>query len=654
MDRGLPVEIDNVDAVTCGDMANAIRVLAVDAVGASTSGNPDMSLAMADVATVLWRRFLKVDPAKPNWADRDRFVLSAGENEMLLNALLHLTGDEAMTIDRLKIGGLHGSNNGVQPADGHGAGIETITPRFGQDLTNAVGLAFGERVMASQHGADLVDHDTFMFASLGCLTEGNHHQAASLAAHLKLGRLMVFFDENETPFDGATKPIRSGDILKRFEGYGWDVSRIEGHDHDAITKAIDKARKSPKPSLIACKTTIGSTTSDKPAITAAGHADSENLPTMRQVLGWPQSPFVIPDEIRQAWQSIAERGRSAREAWELAFMEKDVATRAKFGRAQAGGLSDSWRMALENHCRKLVEEQPAAAGRTASRRALGVLTQSAPNIIKVSDEFAEVSEAEAEAADGPGDQDSHSGEHEDIMAAVMNGIAQHGGLLPYGRIAHDFSGGARNAIRQSALTGLRVVYVLTPEHVGAGEDGPLQQSHDQLASLRAIPNLDVMHPADAVETAECWALALRRREGPSVLALSHQTMPTLRRTQSDENLSARGAYVLAKASSSTRAMTLLASGSDVHTALDARERLEAMGIPTAVVSVPCIERFDRQSHDYRTGVLGTAPRLAIEAENPFGWTRYVDSQDDVIGSTAEAIVERVFDKIADRRRLEAA
>jgi transketolase len=669
MDTGLPMEMNHADTVSQAEMANAIRALAMDAVEAAKSGHPGMPMGMADVATVLWTQFLTFDPTKPDWADRDRFVLSAGHGSMLLYALLHLTGYRDMTIEELKRFRQLGSVTAGHPEYGHAAGIETTTGPLGQGLANAVGMALAERILAEQHGAALVDHYTYVMAGDGCLMEGISHEAASLAGHLELGKLIVFFDDNAVTIDGASDLASSEDTKKRFEAYGWHVQGIDGHDQEAIARAIKSARKSDKPSLIACKTTIGFGAPSKQG-TASVHGaplGEDETAAARKTLGWPHEPFVVPARIKQAFEAAGARGREVRLAWERRFMEMDIATRAKFGRSQAGGLCDSWRSALEDHCRKLVDEKPVMASREASQAALEVLTQSAPNIIGGSADLTDSNKTQTAATEplAAGDfagRYIHYGVREHAMAAIMNGIALHKGLVPYGGTFLVFSDYARHAIRLSALMGLRVIYVLTHDSIGLGEDGPTHQPVEHLASLRAMPNLDVYRPADAVETAECWALALTRRDGPSVLALSRQTLPAVRTVHSTGNLSERGAYILADATGK-RAVTILATGSEVQIALDAKTRLDDLGFPTAVVSMPCQERFEQQPEDYRANVLGSAPRLAIEAASPFGWTRYVKSEDDVVGMagfgasapaedlyqhfgiTAEALVERALLKI---------
>ena len=435
MDTGLPMEMNQAHAVDRTAMANAVRVLSMDAVEAAASGHPGMPMGMADVATVLWTEFLTFDPSKPDWADRDRFVLSAGHGSMLLYSLLHLTGYEDMSIDELKRFRQLGSVTAGHPEYGAAAGIETTTGPLGQGFANAVGMALAERILSEQHSDALVDHYTYVIAGDGCLMEGISHEAASLAGHLALGKLIVLFDDNQTTIDGPTDLACSDDVLKRFEAYGWHVCRIDGHDSGAIAGAIKKARVDPRPSLIACRTTIGLGAPAKQG-TAGVHGaplGAEEIAATREALGWSHPPFVVPAAIKQAFEAAGKRGREVREAWERRFMEMDVATRAKFGRAQAGGLCDSWRLALEEHCRKLVDEKPAMASREASQEALEILTQSAPNIIGGSADLTgsndtKTTVTETIAADEFAGRYIHYGVREHAMAAVMNGLALHKGL----------------------------------------------------------------------------------------------------------------------------------------------------------------------------------------------------------------------------------
>jgi transketolase len=651
--------------VTTREMANALRALAMDAVEQARSGHPGMPMGMADVATVLFARFLTFDPSAPDWPDRDRFVLSAGHGSMLLYALLHLTGYEEMTLEQLKHFRQLGARTAGHPELGHAAGIETTTGPLGQGISNAVGMALAERMLACRHGRALVDHFTYAIASDGDLMEGISHEACSLAGHLGLGRLIVLFDDNGISIDGPTSLACSDDVLGRFEAYGWQALRIDGHDVEAIAGAIEAAQADPRPSLIACRTVIGFGAPNKEG-TAATHGaplgEAEVL-AARGRLGWPYPPFVIPDALRDAWRAAGERGAEMRLAWERRLEAAKPSMRSYFTRAQVGELPARWQDALSAFKEQLAAERPAWATRKASEETLKVLTRAIPDLVGGSADLTGSNNTRTESTPALTASDMkgryvHYGVREHAMAAIMNGIALHRGLIPYGGTFLIFSDYCRPAIRLSALMRQRVVYVFTHDSIGLGEDGPTHQPVEQLASLRAMPTLFVFRPADAIETAECWALAIEREGGPSALALTRQNLPTVRSKTAAENLSARGAYVLAEANA-PRALTLLATGSEVHLALEAQSRLQAEGVPVAVVSMPCFELFELQDRDYRAEVLGSAPRLAIEAASPFGWTRYVASEDDVVGMTtfgasgpyealyehfgitAEAIVERV-------------
>ncbi len=616
-------------------LANAIRVLAMDAVEAAKSGHPGMPMGMADVATVLWTRFLRFDPTDPEWPDRDRFVLSAGHGSMLLYALLHLTGFPGMGIEELeRFRQLHSKTPG-HPEYGHTPGVETTTGPLGQGLANAVGMALAERLLAERFGPELVDHWTYVIAGDGCLMEGISHEAASLAGHLRLGRLIVLFDDNGISIDGPTTLTCSDDHLKRFEAYGWHTLRVDGHDPEAVARAILEARADPRPSLIACRTIIGFGAPNKQG-TAATHGaplGAAEVAAARERLGWPWPPFEIPEPIAAAWRAVGARGAGERRAWaqRLAASPK----RAAFEEALAGRLPEKAVAALRAHAAALAESRPSMATRKASEAALEVLTAHVPQLLGGSADLTHSNNTITKHTKPvvPGDFSGRYlfyGVREHAMAAIMNGIALHKGFVPYGGTFLVFSDYCRNAIRLSALMGLRVVYVMTHDSIGLGEDGPTHQPVEHLASLRAIPNLLVFRPADAIETAECWELALARTATPSILALSRQNLPTVRREAGGENRCARGGYVLAEAEGGPRALTILATGSEVAIALEARERLQARGVPTAVVSLPCFELFEEQDAAWRAAVLGSAPRIAIEAASPFGWTRYVDSEQDVV------------------------
>jgi transketolase len=655
---------------TLKDMANAIRALAMDAVERASSGHPGMPMGMADVATVLFTRFLRFDPKAPDWPDRDRFVVSAGHGSMLLYALLHLTGYEDMTLEELRRFRQVDARTAGHPEFGHARGIETTTGPLGQGISNAVGMALAERMLAARHGPSLVDHFTYVIASDGDLMEGISHEACSLAGHLGLGKLIVLFDDNGISIDGPTSLSCSDDVLARFEAYGWQALGVDGHDVEAIEGAIEAARADERPSLIACRTVIGFGAPGKQG-TAATHGaplGEEEIAGAREKLGWPYPAFVIPDHVLAAWRAAGARGAKARAAWQRALDAADASTRQELERTQAGELPAGWQQAVQAFKAKLAEDRPSWATRKSSEEALKVLTRAIPELVGGSVDLTGSNNTRTESTPPITATDStgryvHYGVREHGMAAIMNGMALHKGLIPYGGTFLIFSDYCRPSIRLSALMSQRVVYVMTHDSIGLGEDGPTHQPVEHLASLRAMPNLFVFRPADAVETAECWALAVGRREGPSVLALTRQNLPALRTVHVEENLCARGAYLLAEADG-PRALTLLATGSEVHLALEARERLQAEGVPIAVVSMPCFELFERQEQAYRDQVLGKAPRLAIEAASPFGWTRYVENEDDVVGMigfgvsgpakalyehfgiTASSLVERARAKLA--------
>ena len=619
------------------DMANAVRALAMDAVEQAKSGHPGMPMGMADVATVLWTRFLRFDAAHPEWPDRDRFVLSAGHGSMLLYALLHLTGFDGLDIEELKRFRQLGAKTAGHPEYGHAPGVETTTGPLGQGIATAVGMALAERMLATRHGDGLVDHHTYVIAGDGCLMEGISHEAASLAGHLGLGRLIVLWDDNGISIDGPTSLTVSENTQARFEAYGWHVLSIDGHDPEAVAEALTAALADPRPSLIACKTVIG-----YGAPTKAGRESAHGAPLgeaeilgARDRLGWPHRPFEIPADIRAAWQGAGTRGRASRLDWERRLAETTEVRREAFLHGQSGTLSAATWDAYATFVQKLVDTKPSWATRKSSEETLKVLTAVAPELIGGSADLTHsnntITPSTKSITPGHfGGSYIHWGVREHAMAAGMNGIALHGGFIPYGGTFLVFSDYARGAIRLSALMGVRVIYVFTHDSIGLGEDGPTHQPVEHLVSLRAIPGLLVFRPGDAVETAECWAAALAEAHAPSVLALTRQALPAQRTTASAENLSARGGYVLREASG-PRAVTLLATGSEVQLAVTARATLEAEGVPTAVVSLPCWELFDRQDAAYRAQVLGTAPRLAVEAASTLGWTRYADSEDDVLG-----------------------
>jgi transketolase len=647
------------------DMANALRALAMDAVEQAKSGHPGMPMGMADVATVLFRDFLKFDAADPDWPDRDRFVLSAGHGSMLLYGLLHLTGYAEMTLDELKRFRQLGSRTAGHPEHGHAKGIETTTGPLGQGIGNAVGMALAERLLAARFGGDLVDHHTYAIAGDGCLMEGISHEAISLAGHLRLAKLTILWDDNSISIDGSTDLAVSDDQLARFKASGWAAERVDGHDTDAVSAALARARRSDRPSLIACRTTIAFGAPTK-AGTAAAHGaplGAAEIAGARQRLGWSYPPFVVPEEIRTAWLAIGQHGAKSAASWRQRLAAAPEATRAEFQRCQSGILPAGFAAVIDQVRAKFADEAPKLATRQCSNMVLDALAPVMPELVGGSADLtgSNLTKAKTQKAVTANDFAGnyiYYGVREHGMAAAMNGLALHGGIIPYGGTFLIFTDYCRPSIRLAALMGQRVVYVMTHDSIGLGEDGPTHQPVEQLAALRAIPRLLVFRPADGVETAECWALALAGQHAPSVLALTRQGVPTLRHGAQGDNLCARGAYVLAD-SAGSRAVTLLASGSEVHLALAAREALQGKGIAAAVVSMPCWELFDRQDAAYRASVLGTAPRIAVEAAASFGWERYVGETGTVIGmpgfgasGPAEALY-RHFD-ISSEKIVEAA
>ena len=617
-------------------LADAIRVLSMDAVEQANSGHPGMPMGMADVATVLWTRFLKYDAARPDWADRDRFVLSAGHGSMLLYSLLHLTGFKAMTLEQIKAFRQLGSKTPGHPEYGHTPGVETTTGPLGQGLATAVGMAIAERHMAARFGADLVDHRTWVVAGDGCLMEGISHEAISLAGRLKLGRLTVLWDNNDITIDGHVGLSDATDQLARFKAAGWAVKAIDGHDYGQIRRALAWATKQDKPSLIACKTVIG-----KGSPTFEGTHDvhgkalgKDEVAATRKNLGWPHEAFLVPDEIYRPWRAAGRRGAKARKAWEAKLAGSPA--RAEFDRAVAGDLPRHAFERLDAFIAEAEAAKPAAATRQHSGAVLEKIFGEIPDLVGGSADLTGSNNtfvkntAVLDAPDYAGRYVNY-GVREFGMAAAMNGMALHGGVIPYGGTFLVFSDYARPALRLAALMGVRTIFVGTHDSIGLGEDGPTHQPVEHLASLRAMPNLNVFRPADAVETAECWKLALDARTTPSVMALSRQKVPAVRTTAAGENLSARGAYQLAAAGHPAQ-VTIFATGSEVGVALDARERLEAQGIGARVVSVPSFELFEAQPADYQALVIGeTDVRVAVEAGVRQGWDRFIGSDGVFVG-----------------------
>ena len=626
------------------DMANAIRALAMDAVQQADSGHPGMPMGMADVATVLFSKFLKFDASEPNWPDRDRFILSAGHGSMLLYALLHLTGYADMTLDELKKFRQLGAKTAGHPEYGHASGIETTTGPLGQGLGNSVGFALAERLMAERFGRDIVDHFTYVIAGDGCLMEGVGQEAITLAGHLGLGRLIVLFDDNGISIDGPTSLSTSEDHKKRFAAAGWHVLAVDGHDADAVTRAIRKAQKvTDKPSLIACKTVIGYGAPTK-AGTAATHGSplgKDEVAGARAKLGWNHGPFDIPEATFTAWRKIGARGKSARRRWTKRHAAMSAEDRAEFDRRIKGDIPPAVGEAIAAFKTKIAAERPAWATRKSSQEALEVINPVLPDTIGGSADLTGSNNTKTATLKGASRTDTagryvYYGIREHAMAAAMNGMALHGGVIPYGGTFMVFTDYCRPSIRLSALMGLRVIYVMTHDSIGLGEDGPTHQPVEHLPALRTIPNLQVLRPADAIETAECWQIALESKKTPSIIALTRQNVPTVRGAQGatgDENLCARGAYVLAGDDSAP--IRLIASGSEVQLALAARDLLAKDRLDAAVVSMPSWELFASQDDTYRNKVMGGdgTVRVACEAAAGFGWERWLGTRGAFVGMT---------------------
>ena len=622
------------------DMANAIRFLSADAVQKAKSGHPGMPMGMADVATVLFTRFLKFDPSAPDWADRDRFVLSAGHGSMLLYSLLYLTGYEDVTIDEIKNFRQIGSKTPGHPEYGHTKGVEATTGPLGQGLAMAVGMALAERLRNARYGNDLVDHYTYAIAGDGCLMEGISHEAIGFAGHLKLSRLIVLWDDNSISIDGSTDLARTEDQLVRFAAAGWDTQAVDGHDPEAVAAAIEKARKTDKPSIIGCKTQIGHG-APKKAGTASSHGSplgDDEISGAREALGWSHPPFVVPDDVLAAWRDASKAGVAAHHDWQERFEAASLSERHDFERTGLGVLPATWQKFCDEYRQGLLVEKPGWATRQASGNALEVLTANIPELVGGSADLTGSVNTKTSVTQSIDTGDFvgryiHYGVREHAMAAIMNGLALHGGFIPYAGTFMVFSDYMRPSIRASAMMNLRVVYVLTHDSIGLGEDGPTHQPVETLASLRAIPNLNVFRPADAVEVSECWDIALTSAVKPSAISLSRQGTPLLRQDVS-ENKCAKGAYVLAEAEGGARKVTLLATGTEVAIAVAARDMLQDKGIPTAVVSMPCWELFDAQDEAYRQEVLGPGTvRIAVEAALDHGWHKYIGEKGGFVGMT---------------------
>ena len=620
------------------ELANAIRFLAIDAVEQAKSGHPGMPMGMADVATVLFSDFLKFDPADPAWPDRDRFVLSAGHGSMLLYALLYLTGYEGVTLDQLKAFRQWGSKTPGHPEYGHTPGVETTTGPLGQGIATAVGMALAERLMNARFGNDLVDHFTYVIAGDGCLMEGISHEAISLAGHLRLGRLIVLFDDNRISIDGATSLSCSDDQTARFKASGWDVHSIDGHDPRAIAAAIRQAKASDRPSLIACRTIIGFGAPNRQGSEKAHGAPlgADEVAKTRGALGWPYPAFEIPDAVLAEWREIGARGRDVRRTWVERSRRACNGERSPFHDALNRKLPCAYVEAMAKLTARFATERPKLATRQASQQVIDIIAEALPNLLGGSADLthSNLTLAKTQVPVRPETLDGsyiHYGIREHGMAAAMNGIALHGGFIPYGGTFLTFADYSRPAIRLAALMGIRVIHVMTHDSIGLGEDGPTHQPAEHLAALRAIPNLLVFRPADAVETAEAWDCALKAETSPSILCLSRQALSTVRDATADNQV-ALGAYVLAEPAFG-RDVTLIATGSEVSIALEAAKLLADAGVKAAVVSAPCFDLFRQQPRDYRAKVLGDAPRVGVEAAIEGDWARWLGESGEFVGMT---------------------
>tara|TARA_R110000824_G_scaffold390760_4_gene587582 strand:- start:1036 stop:3084 length:2049 start_codon:yes stop_codon:yes gene_type:complete len=622
------------------NMANAIRALAMDAVQAANSGHPGMPMGAADMATVLFSQFLNIDPKKPGWADRDRFVLSAGHGSMLVYALHYLLGYEDMTLDQIKNFRKLGSITAGHPEFGHALGIETTTGPLGQGISTAVGMALAERMTAARYGAEIANHYTYVIASDGDLMEGISHEAISLAGHLKLNKMIVLYDDNDITIDGSLDLSESGDALARFKAAGWNATRIDGHNADALAAAIKAAQTSDKPTLIACKTVIGYGSPNKQGTSGSHGAalGNDEIKLTREALGWAHEPFVIPQDVLDAWRAVGAAGAAKSAAWETRFKALPAAKQTEFAREQSGDLPAGFADTINAYKKKLSDEKPSWATRKSSEEALNVINAIVPDMVGGSADLtgSNNTKSKGQKPVTPTDFSGsfiHYGIREHGMAAAMNGMALHKGFIPYSGTFLVFTDYCRPSIRLAALMKQRVIHVMTHDSIGLGEDGPTHQPVEHLASLRAMPNLYVFRPADAVETAECWQAALEAKETPSVIAASRQNLPTVRVTHTDENLSAKGAYELSPAKGTAK-VTLLATGSEVEIAMEAQKLLEAEGIGARVVSMPCIDLFEEQSKEYKAKVLGEGTvKIAIEAAIQYGWDRYIGMDGAFIGMT---------------------
>ena len=620
------------------DLANAIRFLSIDAVQKANSGHPGLPMGMADVATVLFKYYLRFNPKNPNWANRDRFILSAGHGSMLLYSLLYLTGYKSISIEDIKNFRQLNSICAGHPEYKKNSGIETTTGPLGQGLSNAVGMAIAEEIMKKRFGSSLINHKTYVIASDGDLMEGISHEAMSLAGHLKLKNLIVLFDNNKISIDGSTDLSVSDNYKKRFESYGWSFQEINGHDEKQISKSIKKSLNSNKPNIISCKTIIGYGSPNKSGKSSSHGAPlgEEEIKLVRKKLKWECEPFKIPKEILNNWRKIGEKGASLEKKWFTIYNKKNKKIKDEFSRVINNELPKNFDKTIEQVKKKFYDSKSNIASRQSSANVIEEITKNLPELIGGS--------ADLSGSNNTKTKNSiaikplkfkgnyiHYGVREHAMAASMNGMALYGGIIPYGGTFLIFSDYCKPSIRLSAFIGLKVIYILSHDSIGLGEDGPTHQPVEQLVGLRAIPNLNVFRPADTIETLECWEIALKSSINPSVIVLSRQKLPFITESYNTQNMCSFGGYEIKKTNSNPE-VTLIASGSEVKTAIDASNKLQKENISSKVVSMPCQELFDKQSNEYKEKTLAKSSiKISIEASSLSGWEKYVGDKGTSIG-----------------------
>jgi len=620
------------------NLANAIRFLSIDAVQKANSGHPGMPMGMADVVTVLFKYYLRFNPKNPSWINRDRFILSAGHGSMLLYSLLYLTGYKSVSMEDLKNFRQLNSICAGHPEYIKNSGIETTTGPLGQGLSNAVGMAMAEEILKKRHGSDIFNHKTYVIASDGDLMEGISHEAMSLAGHLKLKNLIVFFDNNKISIDGPTNLSVSDNYKKRFESYGWAFHEVDGHNEKQISKAIKKSLSSKKPNLISCKTIIGFGSPNKSGKSSSHGAPlgEEEIKLVRKKLKWKHKPFEIPKEILNEWRKIGEKGIEQEKKWNSIYNKKNKNIKEEVARIINNDLPKDFDSKIASLKKKIFDLKSAQASRKSSADVLENITENLPELIGGSADLSGSNNTKTKYSKiiKPSNFSGnyiHYGVREHGMAGIMNGMALHGGIIPYGGTFLIFSDYCKPSLRLSAFMGLKVIYIFSHDSIGLGEDGPTHQPVEQLAQLRATPNLNVFRPADTIETLECWETALKSSTNPSVIALSRQKIPFVTETLSNKNMSALGGYELKKTNSNSE-ITLIASGSEVEIAIEAFNKLKESGINSKVVSMPCQELFDKQPKEYREKIIEkNSKKISIEASSIFGWEKYVQSDGSSLG-----------------------